>query len=151
VPDYCTGYGIYIFWFKKNTDVKVTIIYPSPMLGGVQGGCECDSLTWVTSHWNKYPWCYQSPLKALPRWIGIHVYSPFLKFGHRLPETCSLQISGNRTHLTRTDSRLTMNNVTQTQSRTGYCLMGLYDLQDVVDLTHHHLSSVSTPAWASMS
>jgi hypothetical protein len=77
---------IYISWFLKNVDRKVTLFWPT--FGGVQ--CSCDTLTWLSSLSNQYPWGFTWPPEASSRFIRICVHWPFLKYGWHSPETCDV-------------------------------------------------------------
>jgi len=124
---------IYISWFAKKTDRKVIILYPSPVLGGVWSGCECDTLTWVGARFK--------PI-SLRFWI-----TPWRLIEMHL-NTCSLAISGRWSTLTRnmlsslsakptysmgTHSMFTINNITQSCWLKGKYLMGCNQLQDRID------------------
>jgi len=58
--------------------------------GGVRCGCECVTLTWVTSLSNQYCWGSLSPPEASSKFIRIRVHWRFLKYGRHLPETCQV-------------------------------------------------------------
>jgi len=59
-----------------------------PAFGGVQCGCECVTLTWVSSVPNQYRWGSISPPEESSRFIWIRVQWPFLKSGQHTLETC---------------------------------------------------------------
>jgi len=99
--------------------------------------------------------------------ISLRLYiTPWRSIDETHPNTYSLTIlriwstlAGNmlsalyakRNYSTRTDSRLTINNINQYQWMKDYYLMGCYHLQDGIDPSHHGLTSVGASAWLSMS
>jgi len=75
-----------------------------PTFGGVPCGCECVTLTWVSSLSNQYHWGSISPPGASSRFIRIRVRWPFIKYGQHWLETCQvhyLQNANIRRALTR--------------------------------------------------
>jgi len=81
---------IHIFWFMMKVDCNVTLIYPSPVFDWVHCRCGCDTLTWVSSHSNKYPWDSKLPIEASSRFIQRFVPWPLLEYCQHSPETCSV-------------------------------------------------------------
>jgi len=61
-----------------------------PVFSGVQCGCECVTLTWVSSLSNQYHWGSISPPEALSWFIRIHVQWPFVTYGQHSLETCQV-------------------------------------------------------------
>jgi len=61
-----------------------------PTFGEVRCGCECVTLTRVSSLANKCCRGSISPAEASSRFIQIHVQWPFLKYGQHLLETCQV-------------------------------------------------------------
>jgi len=76
---------IYIPWFMKKADDKVTICYSSSVFGGVQCGCECHMLIWLSTRSKKSPECAESPFEASSRFIRIHAQWPCLECGQHPP------------------------------------------------------------------
>jgi len=79
---------IYISWFMKKAEGKVTIFYPSPTFGRVQ--CSCDTLIWVSSLSNQSHWGSKWPPEASFRFIRICVHRPLFEYCHYSPESCSV-------------------------------------------------------------
>jgi hypothetical protein len=55
----------------------------------------------------------------------------------------ALSVKGN--YSTRTDLRLTVNNIAQYQLKKGYSLMAFYHLQAEIDPSHHVSTLVGAP------
>jgi hypothetical protein len=53
--------------------------------------------------------------------------------------------SGKGNYLTRTESKITVNHITQYERMKGYYLMEYYHLEAGIDQSHHGLTSVSAP------
>jgi len=140
---------VYIFWFMKKADGKVTLLYPSP---SHLVGCNVAVIGWLE----------YAPIETnivglrITPWSIIEIY----------PNTCSLSIpriwskvAGNRLsalssiryYLTRTNVWLTINNITQYGWMKGDYLTGVYVLQAGIDPSHHGSKSVVAPEWPSMS
>jgi hypothetical protein len=60
-------------------------------------------------------------------------------------------LSVKRNYATRTDWKLTINNITQYQRMKGYYPMGFYHLPAGITLSHHGLTTVGAPEWLSTS
>jgi hypothetical protein len=58
-------------------------------------------------------------------------------------------VSAKWNYATRTDWKLTINNITDYQSMKGYYQMGFYHLPAGLTLSHHNLTRVDAPQWPS--
>jgi len=88
------------------------------------------------------------PPKASPRFFRT------LSIAQRwstLAGIISNALSANRNYATRTDMKLTMNNITQYRWMKGYFAMGFYHLPAFLTLSHHGPTTVGAPEWPSTS
>jgi len=77
---------IYISCSAKKADHEVTLFYPA--CGGME--CGCNTLTWVSSHSNYYPWGFTSPPKSSSTFIRIYLHWLLVEYGQHSPETCQV-------------------------------------------------------------
>jgi len=142
---------IYMSWFMNETDWKVIIFHPYPAIGGVWCGCESGALTGVRGRFKPIslriwitPWhIFQMHLDC----CSLAIAPIWSTFSRNMSNT----ISPIRNDSTITDSVLTINIITQYRSMKGYSLMGLYTVQDRMDLSNECSTWVGAPEWTSMS
>jgi len=128
----------------------VILFYPSSTFGGVWCGFDSDTLTWVSSLSNNIPQAQIQrrtiPPKASSRFVRTQSVS---QIWSTLAGNMLNALSAKTNYATKTDWKLTINNITQYGWMKGYYPMGFYHLPAGITLSHHGLTTVGAPEWPS--
>jgi len=129
---------------------EVTLFYPSSTFGWVWSGFDSDMLTWVSSLSNNIPEAQIQqqtiPPEASSRFVRTQSVS---QIWSTLDRNMLNALSAKRNYATRTDWKLTINNITQYRWMKDYYPTGFYHLPAGITLSHHGLTTVDAPEWPS--